>query len=126
MKPWKRILFSVISLIWGYISLDYLYYSMKLVCMIDGVPFPKFTDNQQAWQLIGAVMFIFWLIISAIYLRFVNSQSFKISIVEKDPKTGKDKIHLKWFDFLLQVFFIITGIGLRVAYLFLYYFPYIK
>lgn len=29
MRWWKKLIFSVISLIWGYVSLDYLYYAFS-------------------------------------------------------------------------------------------------
>lgn len=31
MKLWKRIMFSVVSIIWGFASLDYLYYAFRLM-----------------------------------------------------------------------------------------------
>ena len=31
MKQWKRILFSVISLVWGFVSLDYLIYAFEML-----------------------------------------------------------------------------------------------
>ncbi len=37
MRWWKKLIFSVISLIWGYVSLDYLYYAFSKLTDAKGI-----------------------------------------------------------------------------------------
>ena len=63
MKQWKRILFSVISLVWGFVSLDYLIYAFEMLTgsRRSNVAYSPKADG--IYQLLGFGMFLLWFII---------------------------------------------------------------
>lgn len=123
MKRWKRVLFSAISLIWGYVSLDYLYYAYRLLAVAERKvgSYPSGTDVLR--QVIGVGMVLLWFVILAAYAWVIRKSSFQIDIVEQDERSGEPRIHRKWFDLLLQGGMIMTGAVLRWCYLIYVLFP---
>lgn len=119
----KRIVFSVISLVWGFISLDYLYYAFRLLTGAANDSGAYRPQKEGLLQLAGAVMFLLWFFVLAIYRYVIQRNTIQIDLVEKEEKTGKDRIKRKKFDVLLQTGLLITGGLLRWAYLLLIYFP---
>lgn len=123
MKLWKRIVFSVISLVWGFVSLDYLYLAYRMLTGAD--------SNEQIYQLasdgihqaLGAGMFLFWFFIIAVYIWLIQKSSFQIDLLEQDQKTGEPRLRRKYFDLILQGGFILTGLILRWCYLVFILFP---
>ena len=113
MKWWKRLLLSVISLIWGYVSVDYLYIALGNLTgnRVHG------TGNEISgtllWQLAGFGSFIIWLLLLAAYTRLIE-----VDKQEKNPKMKR-----KFFDIILQYGLIVTGMMIRWAYLCLIYLP---
>lgn len=123
MKWWKRVIFSVISILWGYISLDYLFYAFQLLANKrngTGVYHPK---EDGPMQLLGFGMFLLWFMIGVFYIYFIRRSSNKIDLIESDRKTGKEKVKRKWFDTAMQIAFLLTGMLLRWGYLLFIYFP---
>lgn len=123
MKRWKRILFSAISLTWGYVSLDYLYYAYRLVARADQQTNAYRLETDVPWQILGVGMFLLWFIILAAYYWLIRKSSFQIDFVEQDEQSGEPRIHRKWFDLLLQGGMILTGAILRWCYLIFILFP---
>lgn len=123
MRWWKKLIFSVISLIWGYISLDYLYYAFSKLTDAKGSPEYYTPESNGLFQLLGLAMFFLWFFILGLYFWLIKKSSPQIDIVEEDYKTGKQVIKRKWTDILLQAAFIITGAVLRVAYVIYIYIP---
>lgn len=123
MRWWKRVIFSVISLIWGYVSLDYLYYAFSKLTNANGSAEYYNAKGDGLYQLLGAGMFILWFFLMALYLWFIRKSSLQIDIVEEDYKTGKQTVKRKWFDIMLQVAFVITGLAVRWAYIINIYLP---
>lgn len=123
MKRWKRVLFSAISLIWGYVSLDYLYFAYRLLAATEQKTgsYPSGTDVLR--QVIGVGMVLLWFVILAAYAWVIRKSSFQIDIVEQDDRSGEPIIHRKWFDLLLQGGMILTGAVLRWCYLIYVLFP---
>ncbi len=123
MKRWKRVLFSAISLIWGYVSLDYLYFAYRLLAVAERKvgSYPSGTDVLR--QVIGVGMVLLWFVILAAYAWVIRKSSFQIDIVEQDERSGEPRIHRKWFDLLLQGGMIMTGAVLRWCYLIYVLFP---
>lgn len=123
MKWWQRIFFSAASLIWGFISLDYLYLAFGL--LTNSRPNSSYHSSQQEilMQLAGAVLFLVWFLLMAVYTRFLRSVSLKIDYIEKDSRTGEQKVKRKWFDIILQYAVMLTGAVLRWGYLNLFLFP---
>lgn len=117
MKWWKRLIFSVISLIWGYISVDYLYFSFGLLSNNRTDLVADSLEKQIVLQLAGAGLFLFWFFLMGIYTGFLRKVSFKIDFIEKDPRTGRQKVKQKWFDIVLQYIIVLTGMILRWGYL---------
>jgi Na+-transporting methylmalonyl-CoA/oxaloacetate decarboxylase gamma subunit len=123
MKWWKRLILSVISLIWGYISLDYLYLAF---CYLTGsraglsVSEP---GKSILWELFGFAMILLWLFLMMIYLWFIQKLSPHIDMIEKDKKSGREKVQRKRFDLVLQIGFVVTGVLIRWGYLCIWYFP---
>ena len=88
MKQWKRILFSVISLVWGFVSLDYLIYAFE---MLTGSRRSNAAYSPKAdgiYQLLGFGMFLLWFIILAFYFYLIRKASIQIDLVEE--KDGKE------------------------------------
>ena len=81
MKWWKRLFLSVISLIWGYISVDYLYIALGNLTgnRVHG------TGNEISgtllWQLAGFGSFIIWLLLLAAYTRLIRFLSPKVDMI---------------------------------------------
>ena len=123
MKRWKRILFSVISLIWGYVSLDYLYYAYCLLARADRNAENYRLEIDGLKQLLGVGLFLLWFVILAGYHWLIQKSSFQIDFVEQDEQQGEPRIRRKWFDLLLQCGMILTGAVLRWCYLVLVLFP---
>lgn len=123
MSWWKRVLFSVASLVWGFISLDYLYLAFSLLTNTRANANYNSTQQEMLMQLAGAGLFLIWFLLMAAYTKFLRSISLKIDMIEEDHKTGEQKVRRKWFDIVFQYAFIITGALLRWGYLSLIYFP---
>ncbi len=120
---WKRLIFSVISLVWGFVSLDYLYYAFSKLTNAKGRPESYAPESDGLMQLLGLLMFIIWFFIIAAYFWLLRKSSPQIDVVEEDYKTGKQTVKKKWFDIVLQAAFILTGIILRWAYIIYIYLP---
>ncbi len=123
MKWWKRILFAVISLVWGYVSLDYLYLALCLISDRQDSIAIAWIKKEGLMQLIGFILFVLWLIMMVVYTRLLMHHSPQINLIETDEKTGDEKVKHKYFDIIMQYAFVLTGIFCRWAYLLLFYFP---
>lgn len=123
MKWWKRLIFSVISLFFGFISLDFLYMAFGMMTGSGRYQVVNQTQKQVLIQLLGAVFFLIWLLILAGYTALIKNAGQSIDWVEEDTRTGERKVRKKWFDMVLQYALMITGVALRWMYLFLIYFP---
>ena len=123
MKWWKRLFLSVISLILGYVSVDYLYIALGNLTgnRVHG------TGNEilgtLLWQLAGFGSFIIWLLLLAAYTRMIRFLSPKVDMIEVDKQEKNPKMKRKFFDIILQYGLIVTGMMIRWAYLCLIYLP---
>lgn len=123
MKRWKRIVFSVISLVWGFVSLDYLYRAYLLLTGADTNAQTYQLSSDGMRQVLGAGMFLFWFFILAVYIWLIRKSGFQIDLLEQDQKTGEPKVRRKYFDLVLQGGLIVTGLILRWCYLVFILFP---
>lgn len=123
MNWWKRLILSIVSLIWGFVSLDYLYLAFGLLTGSRTSASDFHAQQDILRELAGIGLFLIWFLIMAVYTRFLRSISPKIDLIEEDYKTGETKIRRKWFDVILQYTFVLTGLLIRWAYLCLIYFP---
>lgn len=123
MKWWKRIIFSVISLVWGFCSLDYLYYAFQLMTNKKNQTGEYHPKEDGVMQLLGIILLLLWFVILSFYYYLIRKSSNQIDLVEADEKTGKEKVKRKWFDTALQIAFLLTGLLLRWGYLIFIYFP---
>lgn len=123
MKWWRRAVFSVISIIWGFCSLDYLFYAFQLLTNKRNHTGEYHPQEDGIMQLLGTGLFLIWFIIVTVYILIIKRFSNQIDIIETDNKTGKERIKRKWFEPVLQIAFLITGLLLRWGYLFFIYFP---
>ena len=123
MKWWKRLIFSVISLVLGYISLDYLYSAFTKLTNASGSATAYSPKGDGLSQLLGAVMFLGYFVVVGFYVWLIKRSSPKIDLIEEDAKTGEQKVKRKWFDIILQIFIVITGMAVRWAYLMFIYLP---
>ncbi|MDY5182038.1 hypothetical protein, partial [Butyribacter sp.] len=57
------------------------------------------------------------------YIWLIKRSSPKIDLIEEDAKTGEQRVKRKWFDVILQIVIIVTGMALRWAYLMFIYLP---
>lgn len=123
MKRWKRILFSIFSLIWGFVSLDYLYYAYRLLTSAERTAETYQPEADVPRQLLGMGMFLLWFVILLVYGWLIQRASIQIDLLEQDQRTGEPKIRRKWFDLLLQGGLVLTGGILRWCYLVFILFP---
>lgn len=123
MKWWKRVVFSVVSIILGYCSLDYLFYAFQLLANKKNQSGEYRPGEDGVQQLLGAGLFFLWFVILAFYFYLIKKSSNQIDLIEADSKTGRERIKRKWFDKVLQVAFLLTGMLLRWGYLIFIYFP---
>ena len=123
MKWWKRLLWSVISLIWGYVSVDYLYIALGNLTgnRVHGTG--NGISGTLLWQLAGFGSFIIWLLVLAAYTRLIRFLSPKVDMIEVDKQEKNPKMKRKFFDIILQYGLIVTGMMIRWAYLCLIYLP---
>ena len=123
MKWWKRLILSIVSLVWGYISMDYLYIALGNLTGTRIHQQVGETMETLLWQLAGFGMFLVWLLILAAYTALVRYLSPKVDLVEVDEKEKNPKVRRKIFDIIFQYGIIITGVLVRWAYLCLVYLP---
>ena len=117
MRWWKRLILTVVSLVWGYISTDYLYIALGY---LTGT---RAQRNVESMPQAGFGMFVLWLLILAAYTKLIRFLSPKVDLIEMDVDEKNPKIRRKVFDIILQYGFILTGIFIRWAYLCLVYLP---
>lgn len=123
MKWWKRSIFSIISVVLGYCSLDYLFYAFQLLANKRNQSGVYHPGEDGVMQLVGAGLFFLWFIVITFYFYIIQKSSNQIDLIEADNKTGKEKVRRKWFDAVFQFALLLTGMLLRWAYLVLIYFP---
>jgi hypothetical protein len=123
MKWWKRLILSITSLVWGYISMDYLYFAMGNLTGTRMHQQAGGASQTFLWQLAGFGMFLLWLLILAAYTTLIRFLSPKIDLVEVDEKEKNPKVRRKIFDIIFQYGIIIIGVLVRWAYLCLVYLP---
>lgn len=121
MKWWKRLVLAVVSVIWGYVSLDYLYLAFQYLTGGSGTA--GALQKKAAWELLGLALFLVWICLLAVYTWLIRKASPQVDIIERDEESGQERVKRKWFDVLLQYAFIVTGLCIRWAYLCLFYFP---
>ena len=123
MKWWKRLFLSVISLIWGYVSVDYLYIALGNLTGNSVHGTGNEISGTLLWQLAGFGSFIIWLLLLAAYTRLIRFLSPKVDMIEVDKQEKNPKMKRKFFDIILQYGLIVTGMMIRWAYLCLIYLP---
>lgn len=123
MSWWKRFVFSAVSLIFGFCSLDYLFYAFRLLVNEKNITGNYNLLDDGVMQLIGIILFVIWFVILACYIYCIRKSSNQIDMIESDKKTGKNRVKQKWFDLSLQGGLLITGMLLRWCYLIFIYFP---
>ena len=123
MKVWRRIVFSILSLVFGFGSLDYLYLAFGLLTNQRSSINYSGPQQEIVVRLLGALLFVIWFIILAAYAIYLKHISQKIDLVEEDKKTGQLKVKRKWFDIIYQYALILTGAIIRWGYLNIIYFP---
>ena len=74
MKLWKRIMFSVVSIIWGFASLDYLYYAFRLMTGKTRSDGSYDLPRDGAAQLAGVALFLLWFLVVWMYFRLDPAQ----------------------------------------------------
>lgn len=123
MRWWKRLIFSIISLFWGAVSLDYLIFAFQMLTASREAKALYSPKSDGLYQLLGFGMFLLWFIIVAFYFFMIRKSSIQIDLIEKDAKRGDEKIKKKWFDMAFQIALILTGMLLRWCYLIFIYLP---
>lgn len=123
LKWWKRLIFSIISVIWGYASLDYLFYAFQLLANTKNAEKVYRPEKDGLMQLLGAGLFLLWFVIITFYFYLIRRTSNQIDLVEANRKTGKEKVKRRWFDIMFQAALLLTGLLLRWCYLIFIYFP---
>lgn len=123
MKWWKRLIFSVISLIWGACSLDYLIFAFQLLTANREASATYSPKTDGIFQLLGVGMFLLWFLIIAFYFFIIRKSSIQIDLVEKDEKHGDERVRRRWFDLAFQIGLILSGMIIRWCYLIFIYLP---
>lgn len=123
MKWWKRLILSLISLIGGFVSLDYLYLAFGLLTCSRAGASNFNTPLKVLTELAGIALFLVWILLLAVYTKFIQKISPQIDLIEQDKKDSTPKIRRKMFDVILQYACILSGLLIRWGYLCLIYFP---
>ena len=123
MKWWKRLIFSIISLVIGYASVNYLYFAFIKLTDASGSAGLYKLEGEGVMQLVGAAMFLIYFVVLAFYFWVIRRSSPHIDIIEEDAKTGEKKVKKKYFDIVLQIVFILTGMLIRWFYVMYVYIP---
>ena len=129
MKWWRRLIFSIISLVLGYISLDYLYSAFTKLTNASGSAAAYSPKGDGLSQLLGAVMFLGYFVVLGFYIWMIKRQCWQRSrkipwnVLRGGRKMLTLPIKKKWFDIILQIVIIITGMIIRWAYLMFIYLP---
>ena len=79
MKWWKRLIFSVISLVLGYISLDYLYSAFTKLINASGSAAAYSPKGDGLSQLLGAVMFLGYFVVIKRFIKYIINISILLS-----------------------------------------------
>ena len=79
MKLWKRIMFSVVSIIWGFASLDYLYYAFRLMTVKKRSEGSYDLPRDGAAQLAGVALFLLWFLVVWMYFRLIRRNTVQIA-----------------------------------------------
>ena len=79
--------------------------------------------TEGVYQLLGFGMFLLWFFIIAFYFYFIRKSSIQIDFIKKNKKDGRETIQKKWFDILLQIGIILSGMLVRWGYLIYVYLP---
>ena len=95
MKLWKRIMFSVVSIIWGFASLDYLYYAFRLMTGKTRSDGSYDLPRDGAAQLAGVALFLLWFLVVWMYFRLIRRNTVQISMIEENPTTGRQRVRHK-------------------------------
>lgn len=123
MRWWKRIIFSIVSLVLGFCSLDYLYYAFRLLVNDRNTAGSYEPQRDGLFQLLGAFLFLLWFVVLIFYFHLIRSSSSQIDLIETRKDKKEKYIRGKRFDLLLQGGLLITGLLLRWCYLILIYLP---
>ena len=83
MKWWRRLIFSIISLVLGYISLDYLYSAFTKLTNASGSAAAYSPKGDGLSQLLGAVMFLGYFVVLGFYIWMIKRCSPKIDLIEE-------------------------------------------
>ena len=115
MKQWKRILFSVISLVWGFVSLDYLIYAFEMLTgsRRSNVAYSPKADG--IYQLLGFGMFFALVYHTCILFYLIRKASIQIDLVEEKRWKRNCTSQRSLTGSYRAVFF--TGILIRWCYL---------
>ena len=108
---------------WGFVSLDYLYLAYGLSTGTRSGMIQYSAQKQMLCSAGGIVLFVLWFFIMAVYYLFIRSLSPRMDFIVRDKKTGEDRVRRKWFDVILQLAIILTGVFARWIYLCIFYFP---
>ena len=123
MRWWKRIIFSIVSLVLGFCSLDYLFYAFRLLVKDRNTVGNYELQRDGLLQLLGAFLFLLWFVVLIFYFYLIRNSSNQIDLIETKKDKKEKYIRGKRFDLLLQGGLLITGLILRWCYLILIYLP---
>lgn len=123
MSWWKRLILTIISLIWGFVSLDYLYLAFGFLTGSRAGSDMRSPQERILWELLGLLLFLAWVLLLAVYTWLIRRLSPDVDLIEVDQKSGRERVRRKWFDVILQYGFVVTGILIRWGYLCIFYFP---
>ena len=112
----------MLSIIWGFASLDYLYYAFRLMTGKTRSDGSYDLPRDGAAQLAGVALFLLWFLVVWMYFRLIRRNTVQISMIEENPTTGRQRVRHKWFDTLLQIVMIVTGTLLRWSYVVVFVF----
>ena len=123
MVWWKRLIFGIVSMLFGWFSLDYLIYAFRLLTDADNKTGSYSADGDGLKQRIGAVMFIGYFLLCTLYGYLIKRVTGEFPIPIQDEDTGKHKVKNKWLELFLQAVIMLTAGVLRFSYILFLYLP---
>lgn len=118
MVWWKRGIFSLVSLVVGFFSLDYQVLAYELLTGKEGL---GGAEPIVLWQIAGAGMFLLFAFALAGYFYLIRKNASFLPMYQGEEK--KKRWKGPRLEMLLQLCFLITGLMARFGYLLYIYLP---
>lgn len=119
MKLWQRLVFSILSLIFGWFAFDFVLLALRYMRELS-----ESGEGEMYFRFLkGCGILIVFFIVLSLYFLILRRISGDLNIVEYEKAEEKPKFKSKWFDIILQGGFLATGFFLKFFFIMVFYLP---